>query len=345
MLVSVLLDGISMVYKTGSALRGLTLRIEDGEAVALLGPSGSGKTTVLRILAGFEKPTRGDVLFDGHRMNDVKTAERNLGMVFQDNVLFPMNVRENVGFPLSVRHLSDEEVARRVEAETRAVGIARLLERRPDQLSAGQQQLVQVARAMVRRPGLFLIDEPFARLDHLGTDRLRAELQMVQRGYGVTTVYATHDYGDAMALADRIAILEEGRIRQVGDPEEVYERPANTFVATFVGSPQMALLSATRVGTGVGLKEIELRGPARLPAEVLVGVRPEAWRIDQSGFVAKVRRIHHFGASSFADVEMEAGTATVRVPREALPTDELKLRPARYHLFDARTGRAIYHSV
>lgn len=344
-MVAVLLDGITVHFSGEPALNALTLRIEDGEAVALLGPSGSGKTTVLRALAGLQEPDSGDVMFDLRRMNDVPTAERNLAMVFQENVLFPnMDVRGNVGFPLSVRRRPAAEIASRVEAETRAAGIANLLQRRPGELSAGQQQIVQIARAMVRRPDLLLVDEPFARLDPIGSNRLRTELRLVQSGYGVTALYATHSYIDAMGLADRVAIIDEGSIRQVGSPHEVYSEPADVFVATFVGSPQMALLEGQRSSGGVTVGGLELAAPGRVARDVVVGVRPEDWEIAESGLKAEVERTYAMGANRFAQIETPAGHATVRSSDERLRTGALvDLRPTHYHLFDSATRRAILH--
>lgn len=345
-LVAVLLDGITVRYTAEPVINALTLRIEDGEALALLGPSGSGKTTVLRAIAGFERPESGHVMFDGRRMNQVPPAERNVAMVFQENVLFPhLDVRGNVGFPLSIRRRPAAEIANRVEAETRAAGIANLLTRNPDQLSAGQQQIAQLARAMVRRPDLLLVDEPMARLDHIGGERLRAELRMVQTGYGVTALYATHSYSDAMALADRVAIIDEGSIRQVGSPTQIYEEPTDVFVASFVGDPPMSVLSAELSPGGVSLGHLYLSAPVSLPASVMVGVRPEEWSPGERGLEARVTRGYSLGPDFYADVETSAGTATVRSQEGPLtPDTDIHLRPGRYHLFDASTGEAVYHS-
>lgn len=344
-LVAVLLDGITVRYHSGTALETLTLRAQDGEALALLGPSGSGKTTVLRAIAGFEEPVRGDVLFDERRMNDVWPAKRNLGLVTQEQVFFPFrDVRGNVAYPLRARRYPEEEISSRVLAEARALGIDHLLDRDPEDLSAGEQQLAQVARAMVRRPDVFLIDEPFSRLDPLGTGRLRGELRMIQQGYGVTTFYATHDYEDAMALADRIVIMDSGRIRQVGTPKEIYHRPVDVFVATFVGSPPMAMLRAAPGEEGPRLGEVRLAVPEPVGTEVTVGVRPESWKMVDNGLSARVERVYTVGADSFMRVVSEAGDAVVRV-RGPVPAEgsRIGLEPKSYHLFDPRSGRALFH--
>ncbi len=325
---------------------GLTLRVEQGEAVALLGPSGSGKTTVLRVIAGLEEPASGDVIFDGRRVNDVSPAERNLAMVFQENVLFPrMDVERNVGFPLRVRGLPAAEIASRVKAETRATGISSILRRKPHELSAGQQQVVQLARAMVRRPDLMLVDEPFARLDPLGSERLRGELRLVQAGYGVTALYATHDDTDAMALADRVAIIDLGRIRQVGSPSQLYSQPADAFVATFVGSPPMDLLNSEPAPGGLSVGGLFLPVPGSLPRAAVVGVRPEEWQMAASGLPARLERNFRTGADFYAVVDTPAGHITLRSKRGPLRSEPMRIYPKRFHVFESRQGRAIYHSA
>ena len=345
LLVALLLDAITVRLDSSTVLDGLTLRVENGESVALLGPSGSGKTTVLRTIAGLETPAHGDVMFDGKQMNDVPPAKRNLAMVFQDNVLFPkMDVRGNVGFPLSVRRKPRREIASRVEAETRAAGIANLLKGHPRQLSAGEQQVVQLARAMVRRPDILLVDEPFARLDHVGSGRLRGELRLVQAGYGVTAVYATHSHVDAMGLADRVAVIHSGRIRQVGPPNELYAEPSDMFVASFMGEPEMAYLEPVISGSTAQLGQVDLPVPEPVPRQTLIGVRPEHWRICDRGLPAEVVRSYRIGPDTYAECATGSGNLTVRL-REAGQGrgDRFDLWPLRYHVFDAGSGLATFH--
>lgn len=344
--MALLLDAITVRYGDRLAVDGLTLRVEDGEAVALLGPSGSGKTTILRVIAGLEEPDSGDVMFDRQRMNGVPPARRDLGMVFQENVLFPkMNVGQNVGFPLRVRRVPAAEVAARVEAEARATGISRLVMRDPRRLSAGQQQVVQLARAMVRRPSVLLVDEPFARLDPIGTDRLRSELRLVQEGYGVTAVYATHDHADATALADRVAVIETGRVRQVGTPLELYRDPADVSVATLIGDPVMDILASEPAPGGVSVGGMFLPIAARLPSAALVGVRPEAWRVGRRGLEAVVVRTYLHGSDTFAVVDSPAGRLTFRSSELVDVGDRVRLHPAHFHVFDEGSGRALFHSA
>lgn len=342
-MVSLLLDGVSLDHETGPALQHVTLRVDDGEALAVLGQSGSGKTSLLRIIAGLETPSTGDVLFDGTRMNEVDPAARDLAMVFQDGALFPhMTVGGNVSFPLVVRQTRPREIVRRVEAETRAKGIARLLDRHPNQLSAGEQHLTQMARAMIRRPHVLLIDEPFARLDPVSKSRMRAELRAIQQGYAVTTVYATHDYEDAMGMADRVAVLEKGKILQVGVPEEIYEHPRHVSVASIVGSPPMNMFEGIASGGIVKVGELEMPGGEGIEGDVLVGVRPHHWALAEDGIPGQVGRIYRYGRGSFAKVDTVLGEITVRFDDE-LPTEatSVGLHPLRFHVFDKATGRAV----
>lgn len=335
-----------MRYGNEPALRSLNLRLEDGEAIALLGPSGSGKTTVLRVVAGFEEPSAGDVLFDERPMKGVPPSERNLAMVFQGDALFPnMDVEANIGFPLRLRRMPRVEIAARVEAETRAAGIAALIAKRPGELSAGQRRVVQIARAMVRRPDLMLVDEPFAGLDHVGTERLRAELRMVQGGYGVTALYATHAHADAMVLADRVALIAEGRIHQVGDPHTMYEEPADVMVATYVGEPTMTLLEATRVPEGISVGGMHLPVPVAIPARVTLGVRPEAWAFSNRGLEALVSRVYSTGPASHVVLETSGGEVVARSGgNHPNPGEKVLIRPSSFHLFDPSSGKALYHS-
>lgn len=344
-MVALLLDSITVRYGVDPVVEALTLRVEQGESVALLGPSGSGKTTVLRVVAGLEMPSSGDVIFDGHRVNDLSPAERNLTMVFQDNFLYPMmNVRQNVAFPLLVRGTPTPEIASRVEAETRATRISGLLRRKPRELSAGQQQVVQLARAMVRRPDLMLVDEPFARLDPLGSERLRAELRLVQAGYGVTTLYATHDFSDAMALADRVAIIDEGRIRQVGAPNQLYSQPADTFVATFIGAPPMELFDSEPAPGGLSVGGMFLPVHRPVPRRAVVGIRPEDWTVGRRGLEARLERTYTLGPDSYAVVSTRAGLLTLRSREGHSYLDSMLIHPRRFHVFDGRAGKSVYHS-
>ena len=250
-MVAITLDGITVRYSERSdgagrgvdALDDLSLDVASGELLVLSGPSGSGKTTVLRTIAGLEQPVRGTVRLDGRVVNQLPPGARDVALVNQFESLFPhLTVEQNLAFALQVRKLPAEETMRRVRAEARVLGLWSKLRRRPQELSSGERQKAALGRATTRRPAVYLLDEPLAGLDAGERDHLRRELQQLQRGLGVTTVYVTHDQREAMALGDRIAVLDRGRLVQVAEPLELYRLPANLFVARFFGSPPMGLI-------------------------------------------------------------------------------------------------------
>lgn len=345
-MVDVLLDRVSMRHEDAWAIRDFTLRVDDGEAVVLLGPTGSGKTTVLRLIAGLEEPTSGDILLDG-KPAPSEPNQRNMSMLFAESRLYPaMSARSNIGFPLSVRSTPEPEKSHRIEAEADALGIESLMERMPATLSAGQANLVNLAKAMVRAPGVFLIDEPLNAIDAKTTRELRAELRKIQQGYGATAIYATHDHDDAMALGDRLVVIREGTIRQGGSPKEVYDEPEDTFVASFVGTPEMSLLRARKTPGGVAIDDLELVAPRNIPGELLVGVRAERWIERASGLKGRVDRVEDLGSDVYVTVRTGAGTLTKRWTGSSAPDhgDEVSVVPKAYHVFDPVSGRALYHS-
>ena len=273
--MDLLLDSISKRYGETWAVRDLSVRLESGEALTILGPSGSGKTTILRMVAGLDEPTSGYVLFDGKPPTD--EDRREVTMLFSENRLMPkMTARKNIEFPLAVRRVPEPERSERVEAEAAAHGIERLLDKLPRSLSAGQANVVHLAKAMVRAPGLFLIDEPLKDLDPPSRRSLRGELREIQRGYGTTAIYATNDQEDAMILSDRVLVINEGRVSQVGSPDAVFNRPEDVFVATFVGSPEMALLEGTWTHGAVDVAgwHLTVAGPAKTPKVLIGGASP-----------------------------------------------------------------------
>jgi len=275
-------------------VRDLSLAVEAGELLVLVGPSGSGKSTVLRLLAGLEEVNGGEIRFDGTVVNDRSPQERNVAMVFQNYALYPhMTVRANLAFSLRMRRLAKREIATKVDRVAEMLGLAELLDRRPAQLSGGQRQRVAMGRALVRDPALFLMDEPLSNLDARLRSEIRTEIAALVRRTGVTTVYVTHDQVEAMTLGQRVAVLHGGRLHQVGTPQELYRRPADTFVAGFLGSPGMNLFhTVLRRGEGGGLT-LDF-GDQRLPVDpqvvagypgldrhlgqpVIAGLRPEAF--------------------------------------------------------------------
>ncbi len=244
-----------------NAVDGVDIETRDGEFLVLLGPSGSGKTTVLRMIAGLEEPTSGEILIGGRVVNDLTPRERGIAMVFQSYALYPhLTVYDNIAFPLKAQGVPKAEHEARIGRAADKFGIVRLLHRKPRELSGGERQRVALARALVREPKVFLLDEPLSNLDAKLRASAREELQKFQREIGTTAVYVTHDQVEAMALGDRVVIMDHGRVRQVGTPAEVYDDPADTFVATFLGSPPMNLLE--RDGLVVGFRPEHVRGGA-----------------------------------------------------------------------------------
>jgi multiple sugar transport system ATP-binding protein len=241
------LEGITKRYQDGTtAVRSLDLSIADGELMVLVGPSGCGKTTALRMVAGLEEITEGTILIDGRPVNDMEPRDRDIAMVFQSYALYPhLTVRDNMGFSLKYRKTPKQEIRRRVDEAARILELEELLGRKPRQLSGGQRQRVAMGRAIVRQPRAFLMDEPLSNLDAKLRVQMRAEIARLQRSLGVTTIYVTHDQTEAMTLGSRVAVLRHGVLQQVASPQELYRRPANLFVAGFIGSPAMNLIEAT----------------------------------------------------------------------------------------------------
>ncbi len=297
------------------ALDGVSLDVHDGELFVLLGPSGSGKTTLLRCIAGLEEPGAGEVLIGERDVTRLSPAERDVAMVFQTQALYPhLSVRDNIAFGLEVRRIAASDVTRRVQAAAERLGITALLDRRPAELSGGERQRVALGRAIVREPQAFLFDEPLANLDSTLRGELRAQLLELHHALRATMLYVTHDQGEAMGLGQRMAVLDGGRIRQLGTPAELYERPADIFVASFLGSPGMNVLKgrgrATRGGGGVvdcGAWSITV-ALERYEGEIHLGVRPEHVSLvapDQGVGVAQVRVVEPQGADTL--VRLDAG--------------------------------------
>jgi ABC-type sugar transport system ATPase subunit len=304
----VALAGIGKHFGDFTALEGIDLAIEPGEFFSLLGPSGSGKTTTLRIIAGLEAPDTGTVALDGRDITHVSPGSRDAAMVFQSYALYPhMTVAKNIGFPLRMVKTPKAEIDRQVLQAAQRVDIAHLLDRRPGQLSGGQQQRCALARAIVRSPKLFLLDEPLSNLDARLRMQTRVELKKLQRTLGVTAIYVTHDQEEAMTLSDRMAIFMAGRIVQVGTPEEVYRRPISTAVAGFLGSPPMNLIDATLDGDRLEFAGARVTLPRRiegLHGPVVVGVRPADIGFAADGIPATVELAELLGDDMILDLRV-----------------------------------------
>ena len=300
---------------------GLTLAIEDGEFVALLGPSGCGKSTTLFMLAGIYLPSGGELRFDGHLVNEVEARDRNVGIVFQSYALYPhMNVRNNISFPLKAAKLDKQAIEQKVHWASSILGIDHLLDRKPRQLSGGQRQRVALARALVREPNVFLLDEPLSNLDAQRRASARDELQVFQHEIGTTTIYVTHDQVEAMGLGDRIAVINDGEIRQFGTPHDIYDRPATTFVAQLVGSPRINLLDAGRDDGAIHVSGSPIRIPAGsqpgdLPRAFTLGVRPEDITPRADGpFAGTVALIEPLGVETLVHIKAGDQTLVSTVP-------------------------------
>ena len=291
------------------AVSGVDLAIEDGAFVAVLGPSGCGKSTTLMMLAGIYSPTGGDISFDGSRVNDVEARDRNIGIVFQSYALYPnMSVLENVMFPLRFKKVEPGEAERRAREMAALVRIEAMLDRRPSQLSGGQQQRVALARALVKRPHLLLLDEPLSNLDATLRLTMRTEIRRIQRELGVTTILVTHDQIEATTMADRIVVMNAGRVEQEGTAKDLYERPATLFVATFVGSPPINLFDGHAEGAQVKVAQTSLALSAPMDGEVVLGLRPESIRAGSAGTPARVTAVEPMGREVLYSADCALGT-------------------------------------
>jgi multiple sugar transport system ATP-binding protein len=285
---SVSVNNITKQFGDVPAVRGISLEARDGEFMVLLGPSGCGKTTLLRIIAGLEKPTSGEVLIGGHVVNHLPPRARGIAMVFQSYGLYPhLTVYNNIAFPLRTQSTPREEIRRKVEWASRLLGIGHLGQRRPRQLSGGERQRVALARALVREPTVFLLDEPLSNLDAKLRASARSELKAFQQTVKTATIYVTHDQVEAMGMGDRIAVLDHGTLRQIGTPTDIYEHPADEFVATFLGTPPMNLIE--RDGGSLGF-----RPEAFLPKEMLNGsaLQEFQFRVDRMEYLGSERILY-----------------------------------------------------
>jgi multiple sugar transport system ATP-binding protein len=346
--------------QSGLAVRDVTLWVPDGEFLVLVGPSGCGKSTLLRMVAGLEEITAGEIRIGGRRVNDVAPRDRDVAMVFQNYALYPhMSVFENLAFGLKLRKLPGDEVRRRVETAATALGLERYLERRPRELSGGERQRVALGRAMVREPKVFLFDEPLSNLDARLRVEMRAEIRRLHRRVGATMIYVTHDQVEAMTMGDRIAVLQRGELQQVADPHVLYARPANTFVAGFIGTPPVNLFEARAGADGTSVEVAGARwgvGEAqrdalvgRAGAAVTVGVRPEDLVVAESGLSATLEVVEPLGSETLLTWKSAVGAhvsrATGSVSPEVGTRAALTARPDGVLLFEPSTGVSLLAGV
>jgi multiple sugar transport system ATP-binding protein len=324
-------------------LKGISFGVERGSFVSLVGPSGCGKSTLLRLIAGLDPLTSGTIEIDGRQMNDMSARHRDIAFVFQSYALYPhMTVRENLGFSLLMRQIPAAEAQDRVRAAAASLGIEELLDRYPRQLSGGQRQRVAMGRAIVRDPKVFLFDEPLSNLDAELRVRMRAEIRELHNRLNATTIYVTHDQVEAMTMSDRIVVLRDGNIEQIGAPLDLYDSPANTFVAGFIGSPAMNIFPATvAYGTTVRLSDgtaLEMGAGHAVGTKLICGVRPEHIHLADTGAPAVVRFVEVQGAETLVAAHLGPVELTI-VVHERLslaPGDRIHLTfdKAHVHLFD-----------
>lgn len=334
-------------------LKNLSLDVADGEFLTLLGPSGCGKSTTLRLIAGLEQPTAGEIRIGGHSVTQQPPGERNIAMVFQSYALYPhMTVADNIASGLKLRRMPVDEMNQRVRDVSRFLNLDPLMQRKPGQLSGGQRQRVALARALVRRPDVFLLDEPLSNLDALLREQVRAELKQIFSHQEAPVVYVTHDQTEAMTLSTRVAVLNDGFLQQLDSPKRIYLRPANCFVAGFIGSPQMNLLRLSCQGGAALLGPHKLPLPTALgqPSEVILGIRPEHVRLARSGeesvIQGRVLLVENLGMNDLLTIEVRGLADHLRA---LLPPDQtwgkqqiqLVLPTEALHWFDAQTSQRL----
>lgn len=359
-MASVKVEQLRKAFRGQEAVKGISFTVEDGEFFCLLGPPGAGKTTILRIIAGLEKPDQGKVYLGGEQVNDVHPMERDVAMIFEDPALYPhMTAYGNLAHPLRLRKLPKTEIDRKVREVAEVLHITHLLDRRPDAFSGGERRRVAIGRALVRRPRVLLLDQPLTDLDAWLRQEMTGELKRLQREMGQTMIYATHDFEEAVTMADRIMVMNEGTVEQLATPEEVYDRPQSAFVASFVGSPAMNLIpcQAELQDDRMVLSCAAFRLPlTRRPGadlasrELLLGIRPEHVAIvegaGQEGIAATVDIIQPLGDEQIVDLSLNDGTVIKMIAPleiELAPADKVMVNFSqdRLSLFDAQSEKRI----
>ncbi|MDC1269889.1 ABC transporter ATP-binding protein [Amylibacter sp.] len=339
------LHNLSKRWGTFVGVDNLNLTIKDQEFLVLLGPSGCGKTTTMRMIAGLEDVTEGDIMIDGKRVNDLDPKDRDVAMVFQSYALYPnMNVYENIRFPLKVRKIPEIEHEERVMRASSMVELGEFLHRKPAELSGGQRQRVALARAIVREPNLFLMDEPLSNLDAKLRVSTRAQIKNLSHELKVTTIYVTHDQVEAMTLADRVVVMKDGIVQQVGSPTDIYDQPENSFVASFIGSPAMNLITGNIADGSFEGENIRLNGVKSDNGSITLGFRAEDAEIVSSGgqIIAPVYTMELLGDATMITVLINGELVSVKVSKDyrAAIGDIVHISvPIEIcHLFDAQTG-------
>ncbi len=328
----------------------ISLEIDDGEFLTLLGPSGCGKSTLLRLIAGLEAPTRGEVILGGKNVNQTAPGDRNMAMVFQSYALYPhMTAAENISTALKLRKMPDDQIKGRVNEAAHKLELTSLLNRKPGKMSGGQRQRVALARALVRDPEVFLLDEPLSNLDALLREQVRAQMKQLFKEQNKPVVYVTHDQTEAMTLSTKVAVLNQGLIQQLDPPRRIYSHPANEFVASFVGSPQMNLITLKCEGNQafLGTHPLQLPDMSQKPQQIICGIRPEDVFLDypESEFtiMGQIYLVEQLGKENLVSLRLINSEVTIRAllpnniewQEDAIP---LAIKPSKVHWFDVQTG-------
>jgi multiple sugar transport system ATP-binding protein len=351
-LANLALRNLKKSYGSTEVLHGISLDVDDGEFVVFVGPSGCGKSTTLRLIAGLEETTSGIIEIGGREVNNLEPKERDIAMVFQNYAIYPhMSVKKNIAFGLRSSKMPKADKEKRIQEVAGILDMLELLDRKPSQLSGGQRQRVAIGRAMVRDPAVFLFDEPLSNLDAQLRTQMRLEIKRLHLRVGSTIIFVTHDQVEAMTMADRIVIMKDGYIQQVGTPSEVYHKPANTFVARFIGAPSMNLLPGQISNTGVtlegGLQVSMTLPPTKAASKILLGVRPDDLHPDDETPIlsGKVTVREPLGPETLIYVDTPCGEviakADGRTPPRVGETVSLGAGVEHLHLFDAETGVAL----
>ncbi|MDX8346819.1 sn-glycerol-3-phosphate ABC transporter ATP-binding protein UgpC [Cognatiyoonia sp. IB215446] len=340
-------NGLAKAYGAVEVLRDVNIDMVQGEFLVLVGPSGCGKSTLLNCIAGLEEISAGSLMIGGRDVTQEPPKDRDIAMVFQSYALYPtMTVAENIGFGMKIRKVPKAQMDAKIAEVAKLLQIDHLLDRNPSQLSGGQRQRVAMGRALVRDPKLFLFDEPLSNLDAKLRVEMRAEIKRLHKTTGASVVYVTHDQIEAMTLASRIVVLKGGDIQQIGTPQEIYDRPANTFVADFMGSPPMNIIPATISDGRLNLGDVSLPARQGLPDHVQVGIRPEHLSLGGSDLRVTPTMIENTGAECYLNFGLNGVTVTARLPgrMDENSTDpvNLSITPGKLNFFEAETGARIY---
>jgi len=344
------LNNIKKSFGKNTVIQDLSVDINDGELIVIVGPSGCGKSTLLRMIAGLEEVNSGDIVINDKNVNNLEPMERNIAMVFQNYALYPhMTVFENMSYGLKIQKTPKDEINSRVKEAAEILELSELLERKPNQLSGGQRQRVAMGRAIVRKPDVFLFDEPLSNLDAKLRVQMRLEIKKLQRKLNVTSLYVTHDQVEAMTLADKMIVMNEGNVEHIGTPLDVYQQPKSLFTAQFIGSPAMNILKGTADGNEIKIGDFKIKSENSYSGEVNFGIRPEHLTIDDNGPIkAAVEFIELIGSNTLIHCRIKNSNEVIVVSipgiiQENLSRKEIKLNfdQSKIHLFNTKDNSRI----